>query len=299
VKRIIGVALLALMLGTTGPSAALATFPGGDGRIAFYSFNTDPNRIGTIEPDGSDRLWLTGTAGRDSYTPAWSADGSMVAFATNARGGGRVLIMNADGTGRSVVFESRRRLFSPSEPAWSPDGERIAFAVLPRRGPTHIAVINVDGTGLVVIDSRSNSVAPDWSPDGARIVFQQFGRTDAIKTMDPDGNDRETVIEGGAVPSWSPDGSQIVFTKGGRHDRNVFIVGADGSDPTRLTDTPNRYEYTPAFSPQGDRIAYCRVIGNDPFSPCDIWIMNADGTEPTRITETSRIDEFDLSWQPV
>ena len=295
-RRFVGATLLAVILGALGAGTAQATFSGDNGRIAFYSFNGDPTRIATIEPDGSDRLWLT--EGRaDSYAPAWSADGSMIAFAKDGRGGGRILTMNADGTDRAVVFESDR-YFSPSDPAWSPDGDQIAFSVLPRRGPTHIAVIDVDGSGLVVLESRSNSVVPDWSPDGTRIVFQQFGRTNALKTMDPDGTDRETVVEGGASPSWSPDGSQIVFTKGGRL-QNVFIVRADGSDLTRLTDTPNRTEYTPVFSPDGGQVAFCRPTARNPNSPCDIRIMNEDGTDAANITETSRIDEFDLSWQSV
>ena len=294
-KRVLGVIVFAL--GATvviGSGSATATFPGDNGRIAFYSFNTDPTRIGTVEPDGSDRLWLT-AGQRNSYSPAWSADGSMIAFVKDRRASDRLLTMNADDTGGTVVFESERYR-SLSDPAWSPDGSRIAFSVTPRRGPNHIAVIDVDGTGLDVIDSRLNSVGPDWSPDGTRIVFSQFGRTSLIRTMDPDGTDRELVVEGGASPSWSPDGSHIVYSKGGRR-LNVFIAGADGSDVTRLTDTPNRSEFTPAFSPDGNEIAFCRTIANDPFSPCDIWIMGEDGTDPTRITETPRIDEFDLSWQ--
>ena len=59
--------------------------------------------------------------------------------------------------------------------------------------------MNADGTGLImIIDTPSNEWAPEWSPDGTRIAF----------ITDRDGNDE------------------------------VYVMGVDGSNPTRLTNTP-------------------------------------------------------------
>jgi TolB protein len=286
--------LLVFFALVAGP--ARATFPGADGRIAFYDFGSDPNRIGTIAPDGTGRLWLTSSR-RSSYSPAWSADGTKLAFVRDGRRSDKLLTVNPDGTGETLVFQSDQYRFL-SDPAWSPDGTQIAFTAGERGHPARIAIVDVDGSNLVVIDTKLYSVSPDWSPDGTRIVFVQFGKTTVIKTMDPDGGNREVVTEGGSAPSWAPDGSRIVFTKGGRLT-NVFVVAADGSGLTRLTDTPNRPEFSAVFSPDGAQIAFCRTIRKDPFSPCDIWLMDDDGANAARVTDSPGIDEFDLSWQAV
>jgi TolB protein len=277
-----------------GAPRAEATFPGANGKIAFYVLNRDPTQILTIEPDGTDRTRLTSSTGRHCYAPAWSSDGSTIAFVSSKTGPDRLVTMNADGTGRTVVFEARRWP-GLSDPAWSPDGTQIALMAYRRADGAQIAVVDVDGSGYSVIHSRAYRFAPDWSPDGTRIAFVQYGQTSVIRTMDPDGTDAVTVTEGGS-PSWSPDGSHIVFA-GGHHRNDVYVVADDGSGRTQLTDTRKRWEFTPVFSPDGNKIAFSRTIRQTSYSPDDIWVMDADGTDPVAITHTRDVDEVDLSWQ--
>ena len=62
-------------------------------------------------------------------------------------------------------------------------------------------------------------------------------------------------------------------------------MNADGSNPTRLTDSPDR-EVIPAWSPDGTRIAYVPRIGEGNW---DIYVMDADGSGTVRLT----IDGFE------
>ena len=62
-------------------------------------------------------------------------------------------------------------------------------------------------------------------------------------------------------------------------------MNADGSNPTRLTDSPDR-EVIPAWSPDGTRIAYVTRIGEGNW---DIYVMDADGSGTVRLT----IDGFE------
>lgn len=64
-------------------------------------------------------------------------------------------------------------------------------------------------------------------------------------------------------------------------------MNADGTDLTRLTDTPGA-ERDPVWSPDGQRIAF--LYG-------DIYVMNADGTDRTQITNTSAGKE-NIAWSP-
>lgn len=275
------------------------SFPGTNGRIAYYDFIQRPSQIYTIDPDGTDALQLT-TGTRAKVDPAWSADGTKIAFgsrSTRRTARGRLETMNADGSQRTTVvaYDGDRLVFAPS---WSPDGMKIAFCVASDR-PAHIWVVNADGSGLTRLSGRrQDDCGPDWSPDGSKIAFHNFGG--GLFVMDADGSNRRRLVLGHSEnPSWSPDGTRIAVTRsptrGSRFD--LLVVNADGTGRTWLTSTDRRWEFTPAWSPDGDSIAFCRGTGRGVDSPCEIWIIGADGSNPTKITATTDIDEFHLSWQ--
>jgi TolB protein len=102
--------------------------------------------------------------------PAWSPDGSKIAFASNRDGRkSDIYVMDADG--RNV----RRLTRDPAEdclPSWSPDGRRIAFTSY-RDGKGEIYVVDVDGGNLRNLTNypAANDIEPAWSPDGGKIAF--------------------------------------------------------------------------------------------------------------------------------
>jgi Ca2+-binding RTX toxin-like protein len=83
-----------------------------------------------------------------------------------------------------------------------------------------------------------------------------------------------------SLPDWSPDGTQIAFVS----DRvdgdygHIYVMGADGSDPRRIT-VEDEYASYPAWSPDGTRIAF---DGGEDDSYLDV--VNADGTDRVRLT---------------
>jgi Tol biopolymer transport system component len=83
--------------------------------------------------------------------------------------------------------------------------------------------------------------------------------------------------------TWSPDGGTIAFTSNRTGDPEIYVVGADGTNVTRLTATPGRDAH-PAFSPDGTRIAF--------QSPRDgghtrIFLMDLDGSDQRAITSNT------------
>ena len=126
---------------------------------------------------------ITNTPTVDELAPAWSPDGTRIAFVHAPRGPaadlGDLYVMDADGTNLSALTTGQ----AASAPDWSPDGSKIAFAVQQPDSAHHFEIntITPAGTGQVALTSSTSgqlrtSIDPSWSPDGARILFARADR---------------------------------------------------------------------------------------------------------------------------
>src|SRR5256885_8849439 len=120
--------------------------------------------------DGSGLRRLTRHPGID-FDPAWSPDGTVIAFWRALHRGKRetrqIFVVNADGSGlRRLTWGA-----NSEAPAWSPDGKRIAFArTASKRGD--IWMMRPDGTGQQrVTGGAADDDDPAWAPDGTAIAF--------------------------------------------------------------------------------------------------------------------------------
>jgi Tol biopolymer transport system component len=152
---------------------AEAAFPGANGKVAyeldrFSPLGTESQDLYVIDAGGSNPMPLTSSG--FSRDPAWSPEGTRIAFSARADSSDpwSIWVMDADGG-------NPRRITSGVDafrPAWSPDGTTIAFD---RRvnGFSDIFVVGVDGQGLTNVTRTPNAVedSPAWSPDGHRIAF--------------------------------------------------------------------------------------------------------------------------------
>lgn len=189
--------------------------------------------------------------------PAWSPDGSRIAF-TSTRGGQReIWLMNADGSGQTRLT---REPFEGIAPSWSPDGTRIVFAN--PGGYSHLYVVSTDGSGLYQLTAGStHDLSPAWSPDGTRIAFARNGALHSIH-LDGTGLVRLTGESSSDVddrPAWAPDGRSLAFHRDAGCDEYgcasgpmICILSLDRLVPTTCPH-PGR---SPAWSPDGKWIAF-------------------------------------------
>jgi Tol biopolymer transport system component len=133
-------------------------------------------------------------------------------------------------------------------------------------------------------------------PSTARIAFvsDNPGVRDVF-TVNPDGSDRMRLTDGLAglsdSPQWSPDRSKIVF-QGGPSGGEIYVINADGSGLTNLSNTPSgtENESGPKWSPNGSRILFAKttIIPSDAgdTEATDLYAMNANGSSPVPLTTT-------------
>lgn len=124
----------------------------------------------------TDADMVSGTAGSGmgARAPAWSPDGTQIAYTVQTLGGSQLWVMTPQGTNkRQLTGETGS---NDLDPVWSPDGSVIAFA-REFRQPKRSAVMTVksDGSGLTPIGGRTVGIAatPSYSPDGHWLTTAQ------------------------------------------------------------------------------------------------------------------------------
>ena len=265
--------------------AAVAAFPGGNGKIAFMS-----NRAGNFDVytmRGTNVVQLT-TDPADDSRPSWSADGRRIVFVRAGSGFTEIWKMRADGSGQRRL--TRTRSFNDA-PVFSPDGTKIAWD-----GDHDIWTMNADGSGqLDVTNDPATDTSPSWSPDGTRIVFDSDrSGTREIYSMLPDGTGVTQLTTDGlnTDPDWSPDGQRIVFVSFRTGNAEIFAMDADGNNQTDLTNNQH-YDADPAWAPDGARIAFT----SSRHGNFEVYTMLSDGSMQSNRTDTPAWDSFP-SWQP-
>jgi hypothetical protein len=269
-------------------------------RIVFSAYRDGSWDIFSVKPDGSDLGRVTDLSSTDEFAPAWSPDGSKIAFASQRAGSAAdadLYVMNADGSGLARLTSSGTNW----DPTWSPDGTRIAFRKSVAPDDQEIYVVGADGSGEKDLSRSPNTweLAPSWAPEGSRIAFTSVRGNDQgpqIYVMNADGTGVHELTDSAEPhdsPRWSPDGTRIAFATQRNGVWGIDVMNADGSGVERVAETPGRAA-SPSWSPSGTQIAYETGSVNADFA--ELNIVNADGSDSHPITEHRFSDLCCASW---
>jgi Tol biopolymer transport system component len=150
--------------------------------------------------------------------------------------------------------------------------------------------------GAVLFALVPASVGATTPGQNGLIGFRRItadGNTSALFVMNPDGSrERQITFPTAGVMDqlggWSPDGTQLAFTRNvpcgedcGRDD--LYVVNADGSNLHHLA-TPITTVEAPAWSPDGEWIAFPYSTGDEGAISHSIWEIRVDGSDLHQVT---------------
>ena len=156
-----------------------------------------------IGSDHDPRLRRLTNDNEDDSSPAWSPDGTMIAFTSNRDGNYEIYVMKPNGNKlTNLTNNPADDGFAWPAQTWSPDGKRIAFTS--NRGGNEffdfrIYVMDASGSDQTnLTNTPARDIGPTWSPDGKKIAFSR--RQEEIFdlwVMDTDGSNQTPLTNSG------------------------------------------------------------------------------------------------------
>jgi len=225
-------------------------------------------------------------------SPAWSADGSRLAY-VSFESGKPVVYVHTITTGQRVPLANFRG--SNSAPAWAPDGKRLAV-VLTRDGLSQIYSINADGSNVQRLTrSAGIDTEPVFSPDGRFIYFtSDRGGGPQIYRMNADGSGVARVTFSGdynVSPRVSPDGRLLAYI--GRRGGRFLVHTLDLATNQEMALTDTAVDESPSFAPNGRMLLYATEVGRRGI----LASVSVDGRVRARLSGPSG-DVREPTWGP-
>ena len=234
--------------------------------------------------DGSESVQLTNSPDGESRA-RFSPDGKYLSFVSSRQGTTKpqIWLMDRRGGEAKKLTDLKTDL---EEYVWSPDGKRIALVL---RDPDYADSAKTKVRKPYVLDRYQFKADIKGYLEKSPVHLYVYDL--AAKRIDT----LTTGVYDETSPVWSPDGSQLAFVsnRSDDPDRNqntdIYVMEARKGAAMKQLTTWTGYDNSPAWSPDGKRIAYLRSTASGNFLMYDqpvLAVISRDGGEPTLLSNT-------------
>ena len=213
------------------------------------------SRLQVSDTDGYNPQTLL-TSDQPVMSPAWSPDGSELAYVSFEGGQAEIFTHNV----RSGIRKSRAKFKGLNgSPSWSPDGRKLVMT-LSKDGNPDIYVLNLSNNKLKRITNHwAIDTEAVWMPDGKAIIYtsSRSGKPQLYKqAVAANSKPERLTFEGAynASASASADGKYIAYVHGEGNVYRVAILELATKSSRILTDGP--LDESPEFAPNNSMILF-------------------------------------------
>lgn len=201
------------------------------------------------------------SSGEPIMSPAWSPDGSQIAYVSFENRTSAVFVQTL------ATGERRKVSDAPGingAPAFSPDGGKLALTLSKEGNPDIYVKDLASGALHKITDDEGIDTEPNWSPDGRFIVFtsDRGGKPQLYLVPAEGGRAQRLTYEGdyNARGVFSPDGRSLAMVHGTRNHYRIAVMDLASRALRVLTQGP--LDESPGFAPNGSMILYAAHSGD-------------------------------------
>ncbi len=293
-----GVCIIALWLGGAKPPSPRLVY------MSNISPNSDNWDLFMLDLPTKNVIRLTTTLRINERYPAWSSDGTQIAYHANANQSYNIFIMPmADTNNITTPFVPEGNMgglaiaYDKAMPAWSYDDQFIGFHAKTQNGRYGLFMGRADGSEMRMLISPLEGldiIHYAWSPNGEEIAFTEttnagskiylFTIPEGIQNATTNRVNMRLFAENASFPAWSPDGTKLAYIKDGDRGSRIFVYDVISQTETQIPpEDDNRiFEDThPEWSDDSQSIIFASDRQGIEF---DLYIIQINGEHLQRLT---------------
>ena len=159
-----------------------------------------------------------------------------------------------------------------------------AGAAAPAEGKARERPLPLEPTRTIEFDTdEATWLSLDLSPDGSTLVLEVLGDLYLLPVAGGQARPLTSGMASDSQPKFSPDGSRIAFISDRDGAENVWVMGADGKRPRKLSDNTKNAEFaSPSWAPDGSHVVASRTTWG--LGAYELWAYHLEGGKGVRLT---------------